>query len=504
MYREEGESAKSDDRPLFRQMVAYCTAKKSGIAHVVIYKLDRFARNATDHLVHSAALGRAGVTVRSVTEPINNDPTGRLMETILAGFAQFDNEVRGERCRMGMNSVTQRGGWCFQAPLGYKIARLPDKTPILEIDPVKGPLVRKLFEAIATGRYTTTGLAEYARQIGLVGRNKNPLPLQSIHGLLRTKIYAGRIEGRLTDGRTIKAAFPSLVSEDLFDRVQLVLAGQGHVPSPHLRNNPDFPLRQFIRCGKCGKPLTASFATGRNGKRYPQYRCAKQDCRAVNVRSEELHAAFLRLLQGIQITTSPLLQKFRDMVLDRWQVRQAEAIAAQGQLKANAEELVRKQARLMDLMLDGTVDAENYQRKNADLNDQIAMARLRYQEVAGDEFNIEVAIDLACMMVQNAGRLWLGMKDLNHRQRLQAVLFPGGLGYTQPGEGFGTAASAYPAKMFRDFGGIKSELAYPAGVEPATFGSVVQCSVQLSYGYTPSSVPLTQTRIRIKRFLFQA
>ncbi len=53
--------------------------------------------NAIDYRVHAAALGRAGVTVRSATEPINDDPAGRLLGTVLAGIVQFDNEVHGER-----------------------------------------------------------------------------------------------------------------------------------------------------------------------------------------------------------------------------------------------------------------------------------------------------------------------------------------------------------------------------------------------------------------------
>ncbi len=83
--------------------------------------------------------------------------------------------------------------------------------------------------------------------------------------------------------------------------------------------------------------MTASFATGGRGKRYGQYRCAQKNCRAVNVRKETVEADFLRLLTEIQIETTPLLQKFRRRILDEWQVRHAEVIAAQGLIKARAE-----------------------------------------------------------------------------------------------------------------------------------------------------------------------
>ena len=77
------------------------------------------------------------------------------------------------------------------------------------------------------------------------------------------------------------------------------------------------------------------------------------------------------------------------------------------------------------------------------------MARAQYQDAAGQEWDVETAINLACLMVQNAGRLWHEMTELNHRQRLQKALFPDGLGYSQS-EGFGTAANTYPVRtVFR-------------------------------------------------------
>ncbi len=466
VFREKGESAKSDNRPLFQEMVAFCTKRQNRIDHAVVYKLDRFARNSTDYHVHAGALARADVTVRSATEPVGDDPVGQLLETILAGIAQFDNDIRGERSRLGMRGIAQRGGWCFRAPLGYCLARSPGGLPILEEDPATGPLVRKLFEAVASGRYTTVGLTEYAATLGLRGRTGKPLHVQTIHKMLRMGVYAGRIEGKLTDGRIVKAAFAPLVPEELYDRVQVVLAGQGHVPSPHLRNNPDFPLRRFVLCGSCGRPLTGSHATGRAGRRYPQYRCAKKACRAVNVRAEALEGAFMGLLKEIKIESSPLLQRFRQRVLEEWQVRHAEVIAsAVGRWKAQAETLAKKQAVLLDRMLDGTVDEATYRTKNAELTQQIAVARVRYQEAAGDEFNIETALRLACLMVQNAGRLWYKMTQVDRRQRLQRALFPDGLVYHQE-MGFGTAANTYPVEVLREFSADGSRMAPPRGIEP--------------------------------------
>ena len=111
------------------------------------------------------------------------------------------------------------------------------------------------------------------------------------------------------------------------------------------------------------------------------------------------------------------------------------------------------------------MDEGSYRTKNAELSQQIAQARGQYQEAAGEEWDIETALNLACLMVQNAGRLWYEIKDLNHRQRLQRALFPDGLSYRQS-EGFCTAVNTYPVRVLQEFGAGESTMAPPRGVEP--------------------------------------
>lgn len=57
----------------------------------------------------------------------------------------------------------------------------------------------------------------------------------------------------------MKGNFEALVSEELFIKVQDVLDGK-RVPVPHKKASEAFPLRGFIRCCECDKPLTAGFA----------------------------------------------------------------------------------------------------------------------------------------------------------------------------------------------------------------------------------------------------
>ena len=63
------------------------------------HTITRFSRNAYDHAVIRALLMHLGVTLRSVNEPITDDPVGRLTENLLAAIGQVDNGQKAERTK---------------------------------------------------------------------------------------------------------------------------------------------------------------------------------------------------------------------------------------------------------------------------------------------------------------------------------------------------------------------------------------------------------------------
>jgi hypothetical protein len=86
---------------------------------VVVFNLTRFARDKYDHFALRSHLQSLGISLRSATEPIDDTSTGKLMEGVLAAFAQFDNDCRSDRTRAGMKAALELGRWVFLAPIGY-------------------------------------------------------------------------------------------------------------------------------------------------------------------------------------------------------------------------------------------------------------------------------------------------------------------------------------------------------------------------------------------------
>src|SRR5947199_6075919 len=192
-FREEGESAKTADRTELQKRLQFCRKNKGTVHFVVAFNLTRFAREKYDHFALRAHLKSLGISLRSATEPIDDTSTGKLMEGVLAAFAQFDDDCRSDRTRAGMKAALELGRWTFLAPIGYLNAPRAMGESLMP-DPERAPLVRRAFEQYVTGRFTKEQLHKQARTWRLTNRRARPLTSQAIGILLRNQLYAGIVD----------------------------------------------------------------------------------------------------------------------------------------------------------------------------------------------------------------------------------------------------------------------------------------------------------------------
>ena len=217
-----------------------------------MFNLTRFARDKYDHFALRSHLQSLGISLRSATEPIDDTSTGKLMEGVLAAFAQFDNDCRSDRTRAGMKAALELGRWVFLAPLGYLNApRAMGKS--LMPDPERAPLCGAHSRSTSPDGSPSNNSSSRHRAWGLTNRRGRPLTSQAIGTLLRNQLYAGIVDVPEYGVRGKRGDFEPLISEDLFYRVQAVLSGRVPSTTPQQRAHPDFPLRAFVRCESCGR-----------------------------------------------------------------------------------------------------------------------------------------------------------------------------------------------------------------------------------------------------------
>ena len=83
-YIDRAFSAKTDDRPDFQRMVSDSSKKLFDV--VLVWKLDRFARNRYDSAFYRYTLRKNGVRLISVKENISDGPEGIILESMIEGF----------------------------------------------------------------------------------------------------------------------------------------------------------------------------------------------------------------------------------------------------------------------------------------------------------------------------------------------------------------------------------------------------------------------------------
>ena len=428
VFREEGESAKTTDRTQLQEMLQFCHSGKPRPEYVVVYALDRFARNGVDHDTLRTALLALGIKLRCVQTPLGESPYEKAVERILSALPQLDNELRAERSVAGMKTRLEGGRWTFKAPLGYTNGRDAENNKTLLHDPDRAPLVKKAFELYATALHTKVQVRSRMQVEGLRSRKGKPLGAETFDRMLRNPRYAGILEVDQW-GITAQGNFIPIVSRDVFDRVQEVLAGRRRAVTPHKRNRNEFPLRGFVRCAQCHKPLTASPSTGKMGVKYLYYHCQQKSCSSpVNVRAEVIHDGFLDFVRQQQ-PDSTYLRLFHKVVTDVWNNKQADAVELARKLERQLDELKERKRKLREaLVYQQTLTRAEFDEMRIPLEREVAEAEDNLSQARSAETEIDAVLDFAEDLLLNAAGVWERC-SLDQKQRLQQVLFPRGVEY---------------------------------------------------------------------------
>ncbi len=216
-FIEPGESAKSARRRALQEMLDYIAANP--VRYCIINKVDRIARNRLDDAIIHATLRGANTTLVSVTENIDETPSGMLMHGILASMAEFYSLNLAQEVIKGMTQKATIGGTPTKAPLGYLNVRTTDakgrEIRDIAVDPDRADLIRFAFTAYATGDWSLSSLAKELNARGLTTRPTpaqpaRPITTTTLHKVLTNPYYQGTVtfRGLTYDGAHTPSSTP--------------------------------------------------------------------------------------------------------------------------------------------------------------------------------------------------------------------------------------------------------------------------------------------------------
>ena len=262
-YIDRAKSATTANRPDFQRMIA--DSSKNGFDVVIVWKLDRFARNRYDSAHYKAQLRKNGVKVISATESISEGAEGVLLESVLEGMAEYYSKELGEKTLRGMTDnalqCKSNGGLM---PIGY----VADSELRYQIDPDMAPIVVEAFNLYAEGA-SMKEIVNRFNSRGVHTKRGKPITINAITSMLHNRKYIG--EYRFKD-IVIPNGIPAIISEELFDRVQTRMSTNKKAPAKH-KAEDEYLLTTKLYCGKCKCLMAGESGTNRNKTKYRYYKC---------------------------------------------------------------------------------------------------------------------------------------------------------------------------------------------------------------------------------------
>lgn len=280
-YADRAISGTTDNRPQFQKMIE--DSKRKLFDVVIVWKLDRFARNRYDSARYKNHLKKNGVKLISATEVIAPGAEGILLESVLEGYAEYFSEDLKIKVVRGMSLNAEKCVWNGGVlPIGYTL----DLDKHLQPNPHTAPVVLEAFKMYDQGQ-TVTEILDFLKSKGITTTKGTAVNYGTIQRMLNNRRYIG--EYTFQD-ITIPDGIPAIIPQDLFDRVQDRLAKNRKAPA-RAKAVENYLLTTKLFCGRCGTAMHGESGKARNGSIHRYYKChaAKKklnDCKKKAVKKD--------------------------------------------------------------------------------------------------------------------------------------------------------------------------------------------------------------------------
>jgi site-specific DNA recombinase len=433
LFREEGRSAKTiRDRPTLIEMLEYCRVNKKDINAVIVYRLDRISRQTADYLSIRKRLADFDITLISASEPTGDTPTERFIETMLAGFAQMDNDVRGERSRNGMKARFLSGLHNGSVPLGYL-----RQNGYAVKDAEKFNIMQSAWELMGTGTKSLRDMVKILDKQGVKDIRKGykdaTLRPQTLSGVFRNKFYAGKVLSKKY-GLEVQGQHVPMITEELFYRVQAILDGRNRNARPNVSkrspDSPDFPMRRLVKCSRCGQSFTGSWSKG-NNKMYPYYFCMKRCGPKSNVPLKAIDSEREELLAKISLKpeTVKLIQAY---LRQNYKLRMGAVMQKRDRAEVELKQVYSTRQALIEKNLSGVYSDDIFKEQNKVLEEKITAIHVAKNDDVLAKYNLEAITEFIEEKFTNLNQTY-ATSDLARKRVLMCWIFPEGLTWSYPG-----------------------------------------------------------------------
>ena len=456
-------------RPGMRAMLAYLDAQR-GKRYVVIFDdLKRFARDTEFHFKLRREFAERGASVECLNFNFEDTPEGKFIETIIAAQGELEREQNRRQVVQKMKARVEKGYWVFQAPVGYRYASDRIHGKLLVRDEPLASIIQEALEGYANGRFVSQ--AEVKRFLESKPEFPRDLPNGEVRAwkvtkMLRRPVYAGYVEAAKWDVSLRKGHHEGIISFEAHEQILLNLEG-GARPAARKDINIDFPLRGFVLCDDCGKPMTACWSKGCR-RHYPYYLCDTPGCpsKRKSIPRARIEDGFAEILKSLQ-PTRRLFNAAREMFIDAWELQLALAHQHKAATLAQLKDVEREIEEVLDRLVESSsaTVAKALEQRVEKLERKKFLLAERAQKSIPPKGRLEEFIELSLQFLASPWDIYKN-GSLPVKKTVLRLAFAEPLRYARE-TGYRTIETSLPFKVLGGISGKKCEMVRPARLELA-------------------------------------
>ena len=447
--------------------------KKQKETHVVIVDdISRLARSVEAHIKLRLDIKTAGGKLESPSIEFGEDSDSILVENMLASVSQHQRQKNAEQTKNRMKARATNGYWSLYTPAGYRYANVKGHSgKVLVKDGVVADIVQEALEGFAHGRFATQSeVQRYLIEQEQFPKDKSgSVHFQRVTNMLNKVIYAGYLTIPKWGIHMQPAQHEPLISLETYQKIQERLQEKSYAPA-RKDISDDFPLRGFVTCGSCGKPMTSCWSKSRNGTKHPYYMCfSNKQCPDYrkSIRRTLIDDGFEELLHTL-VPTQELFQVAHHMFKDIWDHRREQHLGSQKSLEKELRSIEVKVDQFLDQIVETNMPQirSAYEKKISDLETKKLVVQEKMSKCGTMLPDFDKTFRTGLTMLANPYKYWAsgGMEEKVNVMRL---CFAGHLVYDR-NSGFRTAKTTLPFKHLASISEGDYEMVHPERFERPT------------------------------------
>ena len=415
-FYHDDESGKTFNRPQWLNIMSYLKKNSSSVDLLIFIKWDRFSRNIAEAYITIKALQKFGVEPQAIEQPLNFEiPEQKIMLAIYLAAPEVDNDRRALNVFHGMRRAKKEGRWLGHFP---NTRDEKNKPIIVPEGGSQEAMVKRAFTEFSTGLFNIEELRRKLNKEGL------KLTKNSFAAIFKNKTYIGKIfvpAYKDEPAQWVEGIHQAIIEESLFYEVQNVLAGRKrNFPNKIQTVRDELPLRGYLECPRCGRTLTGSASTGRQGGKFFYYHCSK-GCKE-RIKAFDTNKVFAKKLKIVQYNVQIIelyMRTLKHKLKSNSGVNKDEIEKVTKEIEKNKTRL--KNAQL--LMLDGELNPTEYKEMKVKLEEELILLTNEENKLRSNTTSHEKLIDSCKKVVQNLDIAY-DKADAPTKQRIVGSIFP--------------------------------------------------------------------------------